>query len=137
MNNPHFDVGNIVHVNGFTPHTSTGEVVDVDPGNHDMGESGFYCTVNFPDGEHSTFHEDELRLATDQELFVFLQGHDAAYMRRVILQQPETQLAPPHDTPRIDAILDAVSDLYMLQDYQMANLAEFLEGELRQKATRY
>lgn len=183
---PRFSEHNIVHVEGFTSHTSTGEVTGVDPGNPNFGETGFYCTVDFPDGEHQTFHEDELRLANDQELFVYLQGRDAEFVRKVLLQQPfstgnrVTINKPGHPmhnlpgivgspysdspiynvrledssingwfnttelkhrlfftAPDIDAILDAVSNLGMLEDYQMANLAEYLEDALRQKATRY
>lgn len=69
-----FVEGNIVHVEGFTSRTSTGEVTGVDPGNPNFGETGFYCTVDFPDGEHQTFHEDELRFATDAERVLFLTG---------------------------------------------------------------
>ena len=38
---------------------------------------------------------------------------------------------------KTDTILEAVAKTGVLQDYQLANLAEFLEDELRQKATSY
>lgn len=80
---------NIVHVIGFLSHTSTGEVVHVERGLSDFGrEEGIYVTVHFDDGETTEFAENELRLATDQELSVYLQGHDAEFVRKVLLQQP-------------------------------------------------
>lgn len=127
-----FVEGNIVHVEGFTSRTSTGEVLETD-----ANECCRTYTVHFDDGETTEFAENELRLANDQELFVYLQGHDVAFQRRVILQQPGTQLTAPMLPANIDDILEAVERLGMLEDYQMANLAEYLEDALRQKATRY
>ena len=90
---------NIVHVIGFLSHTSTGEVVDYLP--HSNG-----YVVEFEDGEVSEFAYNELRLANDQELFAYLQGRDVAYQRRVILQQPGTQLTAP-DLPYASVPLES------------------------------
>jgi hypothetical protein len=84
MSKQAFSVGNIVHVAGTNAHTSTGEVVDV-VDNHGMG---WWYDVDFKDGEVTSFMKDDLRLATDAELTVYLTHHDQSYIDEVLAQQP-------------------------------------------------
>lgn len=78
-----FQTGNIVHVIGFTSSTSTGEVVATD-----ARECCRLYTVHFDDGETTEFIEDDLRLATDAELVVYLRGHAPDFVSRTPARQP-------------------------------------------------
>lgn len=82
-----FQVGNIVHVIGFNAATSTGEVVETD-----ANECCRTYTVHFDDGETTEFAENELRLANDLELYVYLRGHTDDFIADVLKQQAGTQL---------------------------------------------
>lgn len=87
-----FHIGSIVHVDGFYSQTSTGEVVGMDGW-------GLY-TVHFEDGETAMFAEDELRLPTDDELYVYLYGYPQSAAQRILQLQPARYANLPLIYPR-------------------------------------
>src|SRR5690348_14270495 len=86
MSKQAFVTGTIVHVKGFASYTSTGEVVETG-----AGECCREYLVDFKDGEVTWFVEDDLRIANDLELYVYLRGHTDDFIAGVLKQQKEVQ----------------------------------------------